>query len=119
MYCVAYSFTFSKVQDNSEKVWRFYRFGLVEEYYHKPALAPPLIVISHLIMLVQFIYRSCKKQAPVNTDFSEYLLHANYPVAWRWERGFSPLFKTLGARAANIGLLNKTLVLFNYIIQYG
>jgi len=42
--CV-FSYTFNKVQDNSEKVWRFYRHDLIKEYFVKPTLAPPLIIL--------------------------------------------------------------------------
>ncbi|XP_077980495.1 transient receptor potential cation channel subfamily M member-like 2 [Glandiceps talaboti] len=48
-----FSFTFQKVQEKSETIWRYYRYELISEYFDRPALAPPLIIINHL-------YRFCK-----------------------------------------------------------
>ncbi|XP_070551223.1 transient receptor potential cation channel subfamily M member 1-like [Ptychodera flava] len=47
-----FSFTFQRVQDKSELIWRFYRFGLISEYHNRPTLVPPLIVINHVYRLI-------------------------------------------------------------------
>ncbi|XP_078316710.1 transient receptor potential cation channel subfamily M member-like 2 isoform X4 [Crassostrea virginica] len=56
-----FSDTFQKVQDNSEKVWRFHRFSLVYEYYERPALFPPLILLNHIYRAVRWLVVRCSK----------------------------------------------------------
>jgi len=36
------------VEQQGIKTWKCYRYGLINEYKHKPTLAPPLIVINLL-----------------------------------------------------------------------
>uniref|UniRef100_A0A8D2IUG4 Transient receptor potential cation channel subfamily M member 4 n=1 Tax=Varanus komodoensis TaxID=61221 RepID=A0A8D2IUG4_VARKO len=43
-----FSYTFSKVQGNSDIYWKSQRYNLILEYHSRPALAPPFILISHL-----------------------------------------------------------------------
>lgn len=42
-----FSNTFEKIQANSQKIWKFYRYTYIREYYYRPPLAPPLIIIGH------------------------------------------------------------------------
>lgn len=51
--------TFQKVQDNSEKVWRYHRFSLVYEYYERPALFPPFIILNHMFRAVRWMINKC------------------------------------------------------------
>ncbi|KAK3595123.1 hypothetical protein CHS0354_002376 [Potamilus streckersoni] len=50
-----FSYTFQKVQVQSENVWRFYRFSLVHEYYDRPFLCPPFIIFIHLYRLFRYV----------------------------------------------------------------
>ncbi|XP_005091977.2 transient receptor potential cation channel subfamily M member-like 2 [Aplysia californica] len=50
-----FSYTFQTVQDNSTKVWRFYRIALVYEYFDRPSLVPPIIIINHIFRLFRFL----------------------------------------------------------------
>uniref|UniRef100_A0A8C6Q4M7 Transient receptor potential cation channel, subfamily M, member 5 n=1 Tax=Nothobranchius furzeri TaxID=105023 RepID=A0A8C6Q4M7_NOTFU len=43
-----FSYTFQVVQGNTDIFWKFQRYNLIVEYYSRPALAPPFIIISHL-----------------------------------------------------------------------
>lgn len=43
-----FSDTVKKVDDNSEKEWRFHRFSLVYEYYNKPFLFQPLNILVYI-----------------------------------------------------------------------
>jgi transient receptor potential cation channel subfamily M protein 2 len=61
-----FSFTFNKIQVNSERTWRFYRFGLIHEFYNKPVLPPPLVIFIQLWRLKNYIcglgcLASCQK----------------------------------------------------------
>ncbi|XP_063443884.1 transient receptor potential cation channel subfamily M member 3-like isoform X2 [Mytilus trossulus] len=52
-----FSDTFQKVHANSVLVWKFYRYSLVYEYYERPFLIPPLIIINHLYRILQILIR--------------------------------------------------------------
>ena len=41
------SYTFEKVQEDSDKVWKFQRYDLILEYHNRPNLVPPFIIITH------------------------------------------------------------------------
>ncbi|XP_056152863.1 transient receptor potential cation channel subfamily M member 4-like isoform X2 [Lampris incognitus] len=48
-----FSYTFSKVQENSDVYWKFQRYHLVVEYHSRPSLAPPFIILSHLHLFIK------------------------------------------------------------------
>ncbi|XP_036861760.1 transient receptor potential cation channel subfamily M member 4 isoform X2 [Manis javanica] len=52
-----FSYTFGKVQGNSDLYWKAQRYSLIREFHSRPALAPPLIVISHVRLLVRRLRR--------------------------------------------------------------
>ncbi|KAK2153989.1 hypothetical protein NP493_2235g00009 [Ridgeia piscesae] len=58
VYMIIY--TFERVQGNSEKVWRFYRYSLIYEYFDRPTLAPPLIIFSHIFRIFKYAKRTCQ-----------------------------------------------------------
>lgn len=71
-----FSYTFQSVQDNSEKVWRYYRYGLINEYNEKPVLVPPFTIISLVCILAKYIYFRCcfkadDKSAYFSSDLSK------------------------------------------------
>ncbi|KAI8729644.1 transient receptor potential cation channel subfamily M member 2 [Biomphalaria glabrata] len=66
-----FSYTFQKVQDNSTKVWRFHRISLVNEYFDRPSLVPPLIVINHLWRILCFIFPCFGKHENFGVKLSE------------------------------------------------
>ncbi|KAJ8343196.1 hypothetical protein SKAU_G00305250 [Synaphobranchus kaupii] len=47
-----FSYTFQVVQENADIFWKFQRYNLIVEYYGRPALAPPFIIISHCHQLL-------------------------------------------------------------------
>ncbi|KAI4888581.1 hypothetical protein NFI96_021058 [Prochilodus magdalenae] len=53
-----FSYTFTKVQERSDKYWKFQRFNVIAEYHSRPCLAPPFIIISHFHL---FIKRNIRK----------------------------------------------------------
>ena len=50
-----FSNTFSKVQANSNQIWKFQRYQLILEYAHRPVLVPPFIIFNHLYLM----YKAC------------------------------------------------------------
>ncbi|VDI66637.1 Hypothetical predicted protein [Mytilus galloprovincialis] len=54
-----FSHTFNKFQENNELVWKFHRFSLVQEYYDRCVLVPPLIIINHIKRAFFYILYKC------------------------------------------------------------
>ncbi|XP_053372803.1 transient receptor potential cation channel subfamily M member-like 2 [Mercenaria mercenaria] len=54
-----FSYTFTLVQDNTDKHWFFQRYSLIYEYYTRPVLCPPLIFFSHIYLLIKFVLSCC------------------------------------------------------------
>ncbi|UJR07511.1 hypothetical protein I4U23_011800 [Adineta vaga] len=52
--------TIDQIQDNTEFYWRYQRYSFVREYFERPPLAyPPLIVFTHIIFLCRSLRRKC------------------------------------------------------------
>lgn len=54
---IVHSYTFSKVQENSDTHWKFQRYNLIVEYHSRPCLAPPFLIISHIHLFVKRFVR--------------------------------------------------------------
>ena len=61
--------TFVRVQTNSERVWKWQWYCLVEEYIDRPVAVPPFIVISHMVRLIAFLWRKYKGTEKLNQVF--------------------------------------------------
>ncbi|KAL3875816.1 hypothetical protein ACJMK2_033731, partial [Sinanodonta woodiana] len=68
-----FSYTFQQVQEQSENVWRFYRFSLVHEYYDRPFLCPPFIIFNHLFRLVRYVCHRCGYD--ISKSYNEFSNH--------------------------------------------
>uniref|UniRef100_U3BL50 Transient receptor potential cation channel subfamily M member 4 isoform 1 n=1 Tax=Callithrix jacchus TaxID=9483 RepID=U3BL50_CALJA len=64
-----FSYTFGKVQGNSDLYWKSQRYRLIREFHSRPALAPPLIIISHSRLLLRKLCRSSRSTQAVIGDF--------------------------------------------------
>ena len=51
------SFTFESVQTQTDLVWRYERYILIREYFDRPPLFPPFIIITHIIDLGRLCFR--------------------------------------------------------------
>ncbi|XP_078514898.1 transient receptor potential cation channel subfamily M member 2-like [Lissotriton helveticus] len=47
-----FSHTFSKVQENTDQIWKFQRYKLIKEYSNRPPAPPPFIILNLLKGLV-------------------------------------------------------------------
>jgi hypothetical protein len=54
-----FSNTFAKVQENTNVTWKMQRYRIVSEFYRKPALFPPFIIIIHSYRLVRYLLQFC------------------------------------------------------------
>uniref|UniRef100_A0A8C1M7Y9 Transient receptor potential cation channel, subfamily M, member 2 n=1 Tax=Cyprinus carpio TaxID=7962 RepID=A0A8C1M7Y9_CYPCA len=50
-----FNYTFQEVQDNTDTIWKFQRYELIKEYHSRPALPPPFILLSHLILFIRAV----------------------------------------------------------------
>ncbi|XP_044073631.1 transient receptor potential cation channel subfamily M member 2 isoform X1 [Siniperca chuatsi] len=48
-----FNYTFQEVQDNTDRIWKFQRYELINEYHSRPAAPPPLIIFSHLYLFLR------------------------------------------------------------------
>ncbi|KAM9804936.1 transient receptor potential cation channel subfamily M member 2-like [Neosynchiropus ocellatus] len=53
-----FNFTFQKVQDNTDRIWKFQRYELIKEYHSRPAAPPPFIILSHIYLFVRSVILS-------------------------------------------------------------
>ncbi|NXX16605.1 TRPM5 protein, partial [Podargus strigoides] len=51
-----FSYTFQVVQGNADIFWKIQRYNLIVEYYGRPALAPPFIIINHITLVLRRIF---------------------------------------------------------------
>jgi hypothetical protein len=56
-----YSFTFESVQTHTDLVWRYERYLLIREYFDRPPLFPPFIILAHFFELSKLIFRHLPK----------------------------------------------------------
>ncbi|XP_034780925.2 transient receptor potential cation channel subfamily M member 2-like isoform X1 [Acipenser ruthenus] len=76
-----FNYTFQDVQDNTDKIWKFQRYGLIVEYHSQPPFPPPLIIFSHLHLLIERIF--CKPKT--RKHFKEKLPENEETVLLSWE----------------------------------
>ncbi len=80
------SYTIGIVQDNTEFYWRYQRYAFVREYFEcLPLSYPPLIIVSHIILLMLTIYYKCRSKFRRNQVTDEYHL----PISKKITRTFS------------------------------
>ncbi|EPY89126.1 transient receptor potential cation channel subfamily M member 4 isoform 1 [Camelus ferus] len=82
-----FSHTFGKVQGNSDLYWKAQRYSLIREFHSRPALAPPLIVISHVHSLIRRLRRR-RARLPPSPVFEHFRVHLSKEAERRlltWE----------------------------------
>lgn len=58
----SHSNTFFEVKSISNQVWKFQRYQLIMTFHDRPILPPPLIILSHLYILCNRMFRRCAKK---------------------------------------------------------
>ncbi|CAF4285885.1 unnamed protein product [Rotaria sp. Silwood2] len=83
-----FSYTFQTVQDQTDLVWRYERYSLIREYFDRPPLFPPFIIITHSIELIKFLKRRCSKRNNSNMKKSHAkifkMIGANREIDKEW-----------------------------------
>lgn len=92
-----FSYTFQVVQGNADIFWKLQRYNLIVEYHGRPALAPPFIIINHITLVLQIIFKKMKhkkqhleRDLPVGLDQKiitwELVQKENYLIKLEQER---------------------------------
>ncbi|XP_036366346.1 transient receptor potential cation channel subfamily M member-like 2 isoform X3 [Octopus sinensis] len=58
-----FSCTFQNVQVNTDLHWHFQRYSLIFEFYTRPPLPPPLILLNNIYLLFRYLYKK-KRHLP-------------------------------------------------------
>ncbi|XP_045433082.1 transient receptor potential cation channel subfamily M member 4 isoform X5 [Pipistrellus kuhlii] len=69
-----FSYTFGKVQGNSDLYWKAQRYSLIREFHSRPALAPPFIIISHVRLLFRRLRRH-RARLPASPNLQHFRVH--------------------------------------------
>lgn len=73
-----FNYTFEKIQEDSDKVWKFQRYDLISEYRDRPALCPPFIIVAHIFSVLTWIFRKCSCSKPTGKHSTETKFFVNY-----------------------------------------
>lgn len=78
VFLLLFSYTFELIQEDSDKVWKFQRYDLVQEYHNRPMFSPPLILIGHLFIFIRWIWQLCRcGNPPQGSSMSKYARSTN------------------------------------------
>ncbi|XP_055980687.1 transient receptor potential cation channel subfamily M member 1 [Sorex fumeus] len=60
--------TFFEVKSISNQVWKFQRYQLIMTFHDRPVLPPPMIILSHLYMIIMRLSGHCRKKREGERD---------------------------------------------------
>ncbi|KAJ8247905.1 hypothetical protein GJAV_G00251900 [Gymnothorax javanicus] len=63
--------TFFEVKSISNQVWKFQRYQLIMTFHDRPVLPPPLIIFSHIYIVLKRICCRCRRQQEGDSDDRE------------------------------------------------
>ncbi|CAF3845208.1 unnamed protein product [Rotaria sp. Silwood1] len=56
-----FSNTFDRLHMDADYIWKFQHYSLVSYYLSRPALPPPIVIITHLWRLILYFFSTCTK----------------------------------------------------------
>ncbi|XP_044521330.1 transient receptor potential cation channel subfamily M member 1 [Gracilinanus agilis] len=60
--------TFFEVKSISNQVWKFQRYQLIMTFHDRPVLPPPMIILSHLYIIIMRLSGKCRKKREGDQD---------------------------------------------------
>ncbi|XP_059823427.1 transient receptor potential cation channel subfamily M member 2 [Hypanus sabinus] len=78
-----FNYTFQVIQENTDKIWKFQRYSLIEEYYTRPPAPPPFIIFSHIFLLIECV--TCRKSKRKHKKFKKQLEEKEEDEILTWE----------------------------------
>ncbi|CAF4144539.1 unnamed protein product, partial [Rotaria sp. Silwood1] len=70
--------TFDRLQNDTDRIWKFQRYSLICEYLSRPSLPPPFILFSHLWRLTLHTLSLCSKSKWLQDAYSRHTNRTNY-----------------------------------------
>lgn len=67
--------TFFEVKSISNQVWKFQRYQLIMTFHERPVLPPPLIIFSHITMVLKHLCCRWRKHDDDERDYGLSELH--------------------------------------------
>ncbi|KAH3703508.1 hypothetical protein DPMN_078545, partial [Dreissena polymorpha] len=64
-----FSYTFTTIHEQSDKIWCFQRYFIIKDYALRPVLCPPLNVFWHIYQLFQCCLHKCKRSQAYDDPF--------------------------------------------------
>lgn len=68
-YDCPHSNTFFEVKSISNQVWKFQRYQLIMTFHERPVLPPPLIIFSHITMVLKHLCCRWRKHDDDERDY--------------------------------------------------
>ncbi|KAM9183731.1 transient receptor potential cation channel subfamily M member 1 [Dugong dugon] len=60
--------TFFEVKSISNQVWKFQRYQLIMTFHDRPVLPPPMIILSHIYIIIMRLSGHCRKKREADQD---------------------------------------------------
>jgi len=73
-----FSNTFDRLENDTDRIWKFQRYSLICEYLTRPSLPAPLIIFSHLWRLILLILTRCINSSWLKTQYYEHTSRTKY-----------------------------------------
>ncbi|XP_071494819.1 transient receptor potential cation channel subfamily M member 5-like [Diadema antillarum] len=104
------NYTFAQVQENTDVVWKYQRYSLIKDYYNRPVLAPPFIIISHFLIFCSFILRcwcGCCDRFAVSRSLRRKLPGDLIAEITTWEKIRGEHYVTKTSKKKDVGLADR------------
>jgi hypothetical protein len=70
--------TFDRLQNDTDRIWKFQRYSLVCEYLSRPSLPPPFIIFSHAWRLALWLSAKCIGSPCVQRSYARHIRGTKY-----------------------------------------
>ncbi|CAF4756547.1 unnamed protein product, partial [Rotaria sp. Silwood1] len=76
-----FSNTFDRLQNDTDRIWKFQRYSLICEYLSRPSIPPPFIFLSHLWRLILKILKQYSKSPWIKKIYVAHLERTQYAIS--------------------------------------
>lgn len=88
-----FSNTYNEIEKESDQIWKFQRYNLTYEYFYKPILVPPFILLYYIMYLLILLVGAvvlgvCAKDSAMYKRFSKSVF---YRITLKFKKGFRKL----------------------------
>ncbi|CAF0789998.1 unnamed protein product [Adineta ricciae] len=75
-----FSNTFDRLQNDTDRIWKFQRYSLICEYLSRPSLPPPFIVFSHIWRLALYALSPCIRSTWLKEKYAQHTNRTKYKI---------------------------------------